>query len=265
MIVLEDVSFSHSADGQPLFEKLSLTIDHRSWVVLTGPDGAGKTTLGKIIKGLLRPDSGKVIFDPALLSGPGEVGYVGGDPYDFTIGVTVEEDIVFGLETMRLSPEEMRLRVGEALHRTGLSGMEHRLVHTLSGGEQQRLAFAALLAMEMKVLMLDESLAMIDRRQRASIRALVTSLHGSSGVTVIEATCHVEDMLTADRVIFLDGGRVAFDGGFEAFLTSPHGERWVSMSAGMVGLGYAMGERGLISGGSVRASDIIIKLRHLYG
>lgn len=246
MIRLADVSFSYTPDRQPVFRDLALRFDHLSWVAITGPVGAGKTTLGKLIKGLLSPNSGSIVFDDSLMNGPNQVGYVGGDPYDGMVGVTVEEDVAFGLENLGVSSEEIRKGVDQALSRIGMTGKERRLVHTLSGGEQQGVALAGILAMGMKVLILDECMTMLDRPTRASVRSLLVSLRRNPGLTIIQATNDFEDILTADRVLFLAGGEVRFDGPPVRFISGSPGIRWTSMMGGAIGLGNILRQKGLV-------------------
>lgn len=134
MIHIENLCFSYSPPTPLVLKGLTLTIENLSWVVLAGPDGSGKTTLGKIISGLLKPYSGSVQFNPPHDDQSVIVGYLGGDPYDSLVGISVEEDIIFGLENMRLSASEIETRLNQALQWAGLKRMEKRLVHTLSGG-----------------------------------------------------------------------------------------------------------------------------------
>lgn len=247
MICLQNLSFSFTRDRHRVFDNFNLNIEPLSWVVVTGPDGSGKTTLGKLVKGLLIPDSGTIRFDGTSVQDANAVGYVGGDPADFTVGMTVEEDVVFGMENMGLQPEEMRERLHDALKRTGLEGMGRRLVHTLSGGEQQKLALAGVLAMRVEVLIMDEALAMLDKPVRRAVRSLVAELREDPGLTIIEMTAGVEDMSSADRVIFLSKGSIEFDGTPSEFLAGHLGIHWSSMNGGLQALQGALHDRGLMT------------------
>ncbi len=247
MIRLENLAFSYSPPAPAVLKGLTLAIEDLSWVVLTGPDGSGKTTLGKIISGLLKPQSGSVQFNPPRDNESVIVGYLGGDPYDSLVGISIEEDIIFGLENIRLSPPEIETRLRQALQWTGLTGMEKRLVHTLSGGEQQKVALAAVLAMGCRIVVIDEALNMLDRPIRLSIRSLLGSLRASPGLTVIEMTQNLQDALTGDRILFLSQGRILFDGTAADFLCNPVGSRWASLAGGSAGLRSALVSRGLVS------------------
>jgi energy-coupling factor transport system ATP-binding protein len=200
MILLRKVSFSYSQEGPSIFHDLSLTIPDFSWVAVMGQDGVGKTALGKLIKGLAQADSGSITISPADGSGPAYVGYLGGDPYDCFIGVSVEEDIVFEMENLGIPSAEMDVRLNEALAWTGLIGMGKRLIRTLSGGEQQRLGLAGALAVRAKVLILDEALSMLDKPSRLSIRSLLGALRRDRGLTIIEITHNLEEAMAVDRI-----------------------------------------------------------------
>jgi len=246
MIVVRNLSFSYSHHGPQVFNDLRLLIQDFSWVAVTGPDGAGKSTLGKLIKGLLKADNGSIVHDLTSPGGSTYVGYLGGDPYDSFIGISVEEDIVFEMENLSIPTAEMEVRLNQALLWTGLVGLEKRLIHTLSGGEQQKLGLAGALAVGAKVLIIDEALSMMDRPSRLSIRSLLRTLRRDRGLTIIEITNSLEEALTADRILYLERGSVQFDGPPADFMASPMGTRWANLAGGMPALTKALLERRLI-------------------
>ncbi len=258
MIRIKDVSFSYNPDSKRVFDQLNLEIKLFSSVVIAGPDGSGKTTLGKLIKGLMRPDSGSITLPGNPMT---DVGYIAGDPYDWLIGISVEEDVAFGLENLGLPSEEISARLSEALDWTGLKGMEKRLTHTLSGGEQQRLALAGVLAMGTRIVMLDDAMNMLDARARNSIRSLVASLRRTRALTVIEMTNDPDAALAADRIIFLSQGCISFDGTVGEFFLSPAGKHWLSLCGGLAALKGMLFEREIISGLSCDALDLISLLK----
>ncbi|MFC1833160.1 energy-coupling factor ABC transporter ATP-binding protein [Thermodesulfobacteriota bacterium] len=260
MVRLERVSYSYpSRKTYTVLVDLTVEIGPLSWTTIVGPDGSGKTTLAKLIKGILKPDDGSVSVgggDPGT-----DVGYLGGDPYDSIVGTSVEDDIVFGLENLCLPPCEMQSRLDRALKWTGLTGMESRLCHTLSGGEQQKLALAGVLAMGCKVLVLDEALSMQDRSTRLLSRGLIRSLIKDPGLTVIEISNQVEDALTADRVLFFTEGAISFQGSPEEFVTSSEGIRWMEMAGGLNSLLAALAHRGGVRmsfDGSIDVADGLV-------
>ncbi|MBI5572770.1 MAG: energy-coupling factor ABC transporter ATP-binding protein [Desulfomonile tiedjei] len=248
MIVLESLSFSYPQRTKPVFTYLSLTVEPLSWVALLGPDGSGKSTLGKLIAGVLHGYTGLLRLDTSVETGCMPAGYLGGDPAEYLVGLSVEEEIVFGLENLALAPSDMEDRVRRALRWTGLAGMEHRLTHTLSGGEQQKLALAALLALGARVVVLDEALSMLDRPTRLALRALLHSLRRDPGLTVVEITHDMEEALTADRAIFLDDGTIGFDGTPQQFFASERGMQWAELRGGAAALRAALLRRGMKNG-----------------
>ncbi len=223
MIILEDVSFRYAGATLPALERVSLTVDNHAWVAVTGPVASGKTTLCKIIKGLLQPSAGRVIFTESH-AGSSDIAYLGGDPYDTLVGTSVEEDVAFGMENLGLPYSEMKTRLKQALAWTDLTGMEKRLVNTLSGGEQQKLALAGALAAGARGLILDEAMSMLDKSVRKSIRTLVNSLRVDPGVAIVEVTHDLEDISTADSVVFISDGKIGFEGNYTEFLGDPSGE-----------------------------------------
>ena len=168
----------------------------------------------------------------------------------------MEEDIVFGMENLGLSRSEMVSRLEQSLGWTGLVGMEQRLVNRLSGGEQQKVALAGMLAMGARILILDEALTMLDRPARFAIRSLLTSLRKEVGLTIIESTQNLEDIFSTDRVVFLSEGSLLFDGTPVQFLESPLGRNWASMTGGLAALRAQLYSRGVITAAQAGAPEL---------
>lgn len=244
MIKVEDLSFTYAGRTKPALEGVSLTLENRSWVAVTGPIGSGKTTFCKMLKGLLTPSSGRVDFTEPH-EGFFYVAYLGGDPYDTVVGTSVEEDVVFGMENFGFPQCEMKARLKQALLWTELEGMEKRLVHTLSGGEQQKLALAGALATGARVLILDEAMNMLDRPVRKSVRTLLNALRTDPGLTIVEVTHNLEDIALADGIVFMEGGAVSFAGDYSAFAVHPIGRAWARAGGGVAGLAQELTRYGV--------------------
>ena len=237
MILLNDVSFAYPGANNHVFRRINLKIGPSSRVVVTGPDGSGKSTLGKLIKGLLKPNSGSITVEDRCVGDPeAVVGYVAGEPFEFLIGATVEEDVLFGLEILQLARQDMEDRMLRRLSWVGLSGMEKRLTHTLSGGELQKLALASVLVMEPRVIVLDDAMSMLDRPTTQAMRALINLTRTEHDLTLIEMTHNPDDIMNADRIIFLHHQEIGFDGSPSEFLDTPLGRNWMSLTDGLTPL-----------------------------
>ena len=198
----------------PALDGLSFSVRAGEYVGVVGPNGGGKSTLVRLLNGLLVAGSGRVLvagLDPA--AEPFEVrrrvGVLFQNPDNGLVAPFVEDDVAFGLENLGVERAEMRERVREAIASVGLAGYERREPHTLSGGEKQRVALAGLLAVGPEVLLLDEPTAMLDAAGRDEVLGRVRDLARSR--TVVHVTHHLEELFDADRVLVLNGGRLAAD------------------------------------------------------
>ncbi len=181
---------------------------------MVGPNGGGKSTLVRLLNGLLQADSGNVRVmgqDPATY--PFEVrrrvGMLFQNPENGLVAPFVEDDVAFGLENLGVEREEMRRRVAEAIGAVGLEGYERREPHTLSGGEKQRVALAGLLAAQPEILLLDEPTSMLDTDGRTEVLERLEALWGKK--TILHVTHHLEELFDADRVLVLNSGRLIAD------------------------------------------------------
>src|SRR5512147_3116103 len=184
---------------------VSLTIDSGAFLTLLGPSGCGKTTLLRCIAGLEDPDGGeiyigdKLVFSHAkgisLPSGQRDVGLVFQN-YALWPHMKVDKNITFALEIRKLPKEEMKSRVKEALAEVQMEGFEDRYPREMSGGQQQRIALARMLAYSPKVFLMDEPLSNLDARLRMDMRTELKRLHHISGATTIYVTHDQVEALT---------------------------------------------------------------------
>jgi energy-coupling factor transporter ATP-binding protein EcfA2 len=215
LIELEHLSVRYPKSDVPALDDVSLTIEQGETVLLLAPSGGGKSTLARVLSGLVP----QLVFahvqgelrvgeiDP-LTAPPGEVaGQVGllfQDPESSFATLSVEDEIAFGLENLRVPPDEMPGRIRRSLAQVGLPKFEKRRLDSLSGGEAQRIALACLLAMAPPVLILDEPTANLDPASTREFFAHLAGLRSSHTILLIEhkldACLHL-----ADRVILLDG------------------------------------------------------------
>jgi len=198
------------------FEDISLKIETGELVALLGPSGSGKTTLLRVIAGLERPDRGEVLFDGVPMSsrrvGERRVGFVF-QHYALFRHMTVFENVAFGLRVKprgeRPSREAIRATVHELLKLVQLEGMADRYPSQLSGGQRQRVALARALAIEPRVLLLDEPFGALDARVRQELRRWLRRLHDQMHVTSVFVTHDQEEALeVADRIVVMNHGRI---------------------------------------------------------
>ncbi len=241
MIILEDVTLTYRDEIRPALQHLTLSFPIPCRVALLGLSGSGKTTLAKLMKGLLHPDSGTV---RRLGIGAHEIGYLGTDPASWIVGISVEEDLAFGMENLCIPREEMHTRLNWAAREFDLLEMLQRHTHTLSDGEQQKVLLASLLAMGARLLVLDESLSMLDPPSRLSVGKVLGGLRGERELGVVEITNNLADAVCADRLVVLHEGRVAFDGAPGEFLVTEAGRRWAEWSGGVPALAAELMARG---------------------
>ncbi|MBR1407304.1 MAG: energy-coupling factor transporter ATPase [Clostridia bacterium] len=225
-IAVEGVSYVYMA-GSPYetkaLDNVNLTIEDGEFVALIGHTGSGKSTLVQHLNGLLSPTSGRVLVDGQDLAQKGtdkravrfRVGLVFQYPENQLFEETVEKDIAFGPKNLGLAQEEISRRVKDAMRRVALSydELSQRSVFELSGGQMRRVAIAGVLAMEPKVLVLDEPCAGLDPHGREEILGLIRRLHAESGTTIVMVSHSMDDVANlAERVIVMDHGTVAMDG-----------------------------------------------------
>ena len=210
-------------------DNVSLDIQSGELIALLGPSGSGKTTLLRVIAGLEWPDAGEVYFDgqDALTHSVAErnVGFVF-QHYALFRHMSIFENVAFGLRAQkrreRLPERDIRARVEELLDLVQLRGIADHFPSQLSGGQRQRIALARALAIEPRVLLLDEPFGALDAKVRKELRRWLRQLHNEIQVTSVFVTHDQEEALeVADRVVVLDGGRIEQVGTPESVYVQP--------------------------------------------
>ena len=199
-VELDQVSYQYPGSNAWAIAEVSLSVQPRSFLAVVGPNGSGKSTLVRLVAGRLSPTLGTVrrSGDPGL-GVPGGTSMVFQRPESQVLGVRARDDVVWGL------PASPRPDVGALLSRVGLAGFEERETSGLSGGELQRLAIAACLARQPRLLISDEATAMIDGPGRVEVVALLESL-AAAGITVIHVTHRETEAAKADSTILMLAG-----------------------------------------------------------
>ena len=221
-IELENVSFSYVLGEKQIIKavnNISLNIEEGSFVAIVGHNGSGKSTLAKLFNGLLIPDKGTVkVFgidtkeEKRIFDVRKSVGMVFQNPDNQMVASVIEDDIAFGPENLGVEREEIIKRVDWALSKVGMLEHKKGTPFKLSGGQKQRLAIAGVLAIKPKVLVLDESTAMLDPQGRAEVMKVAHELNKESGITIIAITHYMEEALDADRLIVMNDGEIVEDG-----------------------------------------------------
>ncbi|HSH42760.1 MAG TPA: ATP-binding cassette domain-containing protein [Arenicellales bacterium] len=220
---IEQIS-KHYGDIAAL-DNVSVDVGQQEFVCLLGPSGCGKTTLLRIVSGLVEPDDGRIILDgrdirpvPATQRGFGIVF----QSYSLFPNMTVAENIGYGLRIRRRSRQEIDKRVAELLETIGLPDIGHKHPHQISGGQQQRVALARAIAIDPRLLLLDEPLSALDAKVRLSLRDEVRSLQRRLGIPTLMVTHDQDEAMTmADRVVCMNHGRVEQIGTPEELYTRP--------------------------------------------
>ena len=218
MIRLEDVTVtfrSRSGGETRALDGVHLKVNRGTYAALIGPNGSGKTTIAKVVKGIISPDSGTVtvggeVLSPGSLSG--DVGLVFSNPENQIVSAVVEEDIAFGLENLGVEMPRMHRLVAEVMERLNIASLANMLPHNLSGGEQQRLVIAGVLVMGLDIIVFDEATSMLDVSGRRDILNLMRRLNDEEGITILSITHSLAEAILADEVYVLDKGRVIFHG-----------------------------------------------------
>jgi NitT/TauT family transport system ATP-binding protein len=213
---LSGVSKDFRRRGVPVraLDGIDLRVERGSFVCVVGASGSGKSTLLSLVAGLSRPTTGEVRLDGRPVTGPGPdrgLVFQSGAVYPWR---TVERNVAFGLELLRLSRAERMRRVAWYLDETGLTPLRHALPRQLSGGQRQRVAIARALACEPEVLLLDEPFGALDVQTKEDMQLLIRRIWRDTGTTVLMVTHDVEEaVFLGQRVVVLacDPGRIAAD------------------------------------------------------
>lgn len=270
MIECRGVSFSYDGAVSAL-DGVDLNIEDGEFFCILGGNGSGKSTFAKHLNALLQPDAGTVRINGMDASDPELVydirstaGMVFQNPDDQLVATLVEDDIAFGPENLGVPSAQIAQRVREALKGVGLVGFERHETHALSGGQKQRVALAGVLAMEPRVLILDEASSMLDPRGRKGLMKACHALH-DRGMTIVMITHFMEEAAEADRVAVFRAGRVAMLGTPEEILTRADelAELNLDMPASCC-LGTALRAKGVPVHAQVREADMVAEIAQVY-
>lgn len=216
-IEIKNLNFSYD-QTQDVVKDVSFVVKKGSYTTLIGHNGSGKSTIAKLIIGLLEKEKGSILIDGEELSLETiegirrKIGIVFQNPDNQFIGATVRDDIAFGLENHQVAPSEMDEIIENYAKEVGMSEYLDHEPTRLSGGQKQRVAIAGILSMKPEILILDEATSMLDPEGKEDINNLGKQLHKENNMTILSITHDVEEVLKSDHVIVMYEGRIVKDG-----------------------------------------------------
>ena len=221
ILSLNNVTFSYTPEekrSRNAVKNVSFSVQEGEWIAIVGHNGSGKSTIAKLMNGLLYPQQGdvrilrEVLNEENLWESRSQMGMVFQNPDNQFVGATVQDDVAFALENNGVPFEEMVERVHAALEQVKMGNFLDHEPHHLSGGQKQRVAIAGALALKPKLLILDEATSMLDPQGRAEVLQTVQALRAETGLTVISITHDLEEAMLADRVLFMNDGKKFAEG-----------------------------------------------------
>ena len=215
IIDVKNLSFRYK-ESQEYYDVKDITfhVKRGEWLSIVGHNGSGKSTMVRLIDGLLEAESGEIVIDGQRLTEENvwnirrQIGMVFQNPDNQFVGATVEDDVAFGLENQGLSRQEMKKRVEEALDLVGMLDFKKREPARLSGGQKQRVAIAGVVALRPAILILDEATSMLDPEGRRELIETVKGIRKDYDMTVISITHDLEEVAMSDRVLVLKKGEI---------------------------------------------------------
>lgn len=219
MAILEvkDLNFSYEEEEKTI-DNVSFSVEEGSYTTIVGHNGSGKSTIAKLIMGLLESASGAITIDGIALNNENlakirsRIGIVFQNPDNQFIGATVRDDIAFGLENHCVEPSMMDEIIDTNAALVKMSDFMDQEPTHLSGGQKQRVAIAGVLAMKPKLLIFDEATSMLDPDGKDEIKKVIMKLHKESSLTILSITHDIDEVASSDYVVALDQGKVVLTG-----------------------------------------------------
>ncbi len=216
-VKVENLNFDYNEQQRTIID-VSFEIPQGSYTTIIGHNGSGKSTIAKLILGLLEKKSGNIYVDGIELTEENidkirrKIGIVFQNPDNQFIGSTVRDDIAFGLENHCFKREEMDGIIENMAAKVNMTDFLNSEPTKLSGGQKQRVAIASVLAMNLEIIVFDEATSMLDPTGKKEINALIKEIHDNQKLTVISITHDIEEVAQSDNVIVVDQGRIALVG-----------------------------------------------------
>lgn len=225
MIKIKNVTYTYpgvddETEGKTALDDVSIDINKGDFVAILGHNGSGKSTLGKLLNAQIKPTKGEILIDDISSTDEDseweirkKCSMVFQNPDNQMVATTVEEEVAFGPENLRIEHPELRERVDSALEQVGMLEYRHRNPSNLSGGQKQRVSIAGVIAMLSDYIIFDEPTAMLDPQGRKDVIKLIKSLNKDYNKTIIYITHYMEEAVLADKIVVLDSGKKALEGG----------------------------------------------------
>ncbi|WP_308556726.1 energy-coupling factor ABC transporter ATP-binding protein [uncultured Lactobacillus sp.] len=220
-IEFKNVTFTYPESKEPVLKKIDFKVKKGSWTALIGHNGSGKSTISKLINGLLLPDkdsdstitvSGMDLNPETVWDIREKVGIVFQNPDNQFVGATVGDDVAFGLENRGVPRDQMVKTVKKVLSDVGMLDYINTEPSNLSGGQKQRVAIAGILAVEPEIIILDESTSMLDPSGRNQILKIIKRLMAEKNLTILSITHDIDEADMADNIIVLNDGKILAQG-----------------------------------------------------
>ena len=215
MIELKNVSFRYDKTVEEYqIDTVSFHVKQGEWLSIVGHNGSGKSTVVRLIDGLLEAESGEIYVDGKQLTRGtiweirSKIGIVFQNPDNQFVGATVEDDVAFGLENQGIPREEMLQRVEKAIEQVGMLEFKDREPSRLSGGQKQRVAIAGIIALRPTIIILDEATSMLDPEGREDLMAVMRELQKKFQLTIISITHDLSEIALSDRTLVFQKGKL---------------------------------------------------------
>lgn len=211
IVEVRNISFAYE-DNHDVLHDVSFNIEKGSYTAIVGHNGSGKSTIAKLMAGLLEFQKGTITIDGKLLNEENitdirsKLGIVFQNPDNQFIGSTVRDDIAFGLENYSVDPSKMDEIIDKFSDVVGMREYLDREPSNLSGGQKQRVAIAGILAMNPEIIIFDEATSMLDPKGKSEIKKVIYELHNEKKLTIISITHDIEEAINSDHVIVMNQG-----------------------------------------------------------
>lgn len=221
IVTVEHLSFTYKDSKVPAVNDISFSIPRGSWTTLVGHNGSGKSTIARLLDGILLPNDnpntlinvdGIELTEKTMWVIRDRVGIVFQNPDNQFVGATVEDDVAFGLENRQVPRSKMQTIVHDVLEQVDMLSFQKSEPQYLSGGQKQRVAIAGILAIGPKLIILDESTSMLDPAGKTKILSLIRDLQNKNGLTIFSITHDINEAVQADQMLVLDKGKLLASG-----------------------------------------------------